>query len=218
MNGNNNNYHYAEYGDEMSLASYNSIIGAVLFWGFALSAIIVHLAGDYFLTWNPIVLVIAYFVVAIVGVIISRVSTVPAISFIGYNLVVVPFGAVLSVILHGVKIVSVLHAVAITAGVMLIMLLLSIAIPMVFLKMGRILFVSLFAVVILEILCLIFGWYHPTIIDWIVAIIFSLYIGFDWAVAQEKTHTLDNAIDSCVDLYVDAVNLFIRIVSILNDN
>lgn len=60
MNGNNNNYHYTEYGDEMSLASYNSIIGAVLFWGFALSAIIVHLAGDYFLTWNPIVLVIAY--------------------------------------------------------------------------------------------------------------------------------------------------------------
>ena len=217
MNG-NNYYRYAGNDNEMSLASYNSIIGAVLFWGFALSAIIVRLAGDYFLTWNPIVLVIAYFVVAIAGVLISRVSNVPAISFIGYNLVVVPFGAVLSVILHGVTAVSVLHAIAITAGVMLVMLLLSIAAPAVFLGMGRILFASLIIVVVIELLCIIFGWYHPTIIDWIVAIIFSLYIGFDWAVAQEKPHTLDNAIDSCVDLYVDAVNLFVRILSILNDN
>ena len=36
MNGNNNNYHYTEYGDEMSLASYNSIIGAVLSGGLRL--------------------------------------------------------------------------------------------------------------------------------------------------------------------------------------
>ncbi len=203
---------------ELSLASYNAIIGIVLVWGFALSALIVKVAGDYFLTWNPIVLSILYLVVAIIGMVISRRSDRPSISFLGYNLVVVPFGVVLSVILQGVTVFSVLHTVAITAGVTLIMLVVSAMVPQVFLKMGRVLFIALLAVVVIEILCLIFGWYHPTIIDWIVALIFCGYIGFDWAIAQEKPHTLDNAIDSCVDLYIDVANLFLRILSLSRDD
>ncbi|MBO4854938.1 US12 family protein [Candidatus Saccharibacteria bacterium] len=214
----NRDFYYSQREGEMPLASYNSIIGAVLLWGFALSAIIIKLAGPYFATWNPIVLVIAYFAMAIAGIIISRKSDKPIVSFIGYNMVVVPFGAVLSVCLQGVSAVSVLHAAAATAGVTLIMLLLSIMFPKAFLSLGRVLFFSLLAVIVIEILCLVFGWYHPTIIDWIVVLIFCGYVGFDWALAQEKRHTLDNAIDSCVDLYIDIANIFLRLVALLGDD
>lgn len=215
---NENNYrNYTKADNEMSLASYNAVIGGVLLWGFALSAVIVWLAGDYFLSWNPFALIIVYLIVSFIGAHISHTSTDPIISFIGYNLVVLPFGLVLSVILYDITAVSILHALAVTAGVMLAMILLSTAVPRIFLRMGGILLATLATVIIIEILCLVFGWYHPTVIDWIIVIAFSLYIGYDWAVAQEKPHTLNNAIDSCVDLYIDAVNMFARIASIDDD-
>lgn len=214
----NRDYYYSSNNGELPLVSYNSIIGAVLLWGFALSAIVIKVAGPFFATWNPILLLVVYMIVAIAGGIISHASNKPFVSFIGYNMVVVPFGAVLSVVLQRVNAVSVLHAAAATAGVMLVMVLLSIIFPKVFLSMGRILCVSLLVVVIVEVVCLIAGWYRPTIFDWIVVLIFCGYVGYDWAVAQERPHTLDNAIDSCVDLYMDAANLFIRILSLIDDD
>ena len=53
-----------------------------------------------------------------------------------------------------------------------------------------------------------------TIIDYAVALIFCGYIGLDWCRAQQYPKTLDNAIDSAADIYLDIVNLFIRILSI----
>ena len=48
--------------------------------------------------------------------------------------------------------------------------------------------------------------------DWLVALLFCGYIGYDWAKAQEKRKTLDNAVDSAVDLYLDIINLFVRLL------
>ena len=53
-----------------------------------------------------------------------------------------------------------------------------------------------------------------TFIDYIVALIFCGYIGLDWNRAQQYPKTLDNAIDSAADIYLDVVNLFVRILSI----
>ena len=46
-------------------------------------------------------------------------------------------------------------------------------------------------------------------------LIFSGYVGYDWSKAQIFPKTLDNAIDSAADIYVDIVNLFIRILRIM---
>lgn len=212
----NRDYYYFTSEGEMSVESYNSIIGIVLLWGFALSAIVIKVAGPFFASWNPIMLTIAYLAVAIAGGYISRKSDKPLISFIGYNMVILPFGAVLSVILQYVSAISVFYVATTTAAVMLVMILLSVAFPKFFLSMSVLhtLSVSLFVIIIIEIMCLIVGWHHPGILDWIVVLIFCGYVGYDWAIAQEKPHTLDNAIDSCVGLYMDAANLFIRILSL----
>ena len=47
-------------------------------------------------------------------------------------------------------------------------------------------------------------------------VIFSGYIGYDWARANMIPKTLDNAIDSAASLYIDIINLFIRILQILS--
>ena len=54
-----------------------------------------------------------------------------------------------------------------------------------------------------------------TIIVYIVVLIFCGYIEYDWAKANTQRKTIDNAIDSATELYIDIINLFIRILRIL---
>jgi FtsH-binding integral membrane protein len=146
--------------------------------------------------------------------VISRKSDNPWVSFLGYNLVVVPIGIVLSVCLQGQSVVSITYALATTAGVVAIMLIASTMFPNIFLSLGRILGLTLFAIIIVELLLAIFGVATPTFLDVIVAGLFCLYIGYDWAKAQSEDPTPDAAVDACVGLYLDIVNLFLRILSL----
>nr|MCR5618576.1 Bax inhibitor-1 family protein [Lachnospiraceae bacterium] len=50
---------------------------------------------------------------------------------------------------------------------------------------------------------------------WIGAALFSGYIGYDFWRAQQFPKTLDNAVDCAVDIYLDIINLFLRILRIL---
>ena len=86
--------------------------------------------------------------------------------------------------------------------------------------MGRVLGVCLTIVVLVELAVLLlhkfFGLpYLPTIWDALVALLFCLYIGYDWAKAQDVPRTADNAVDAVLELYLDIINLFIRILEIL---
>lgn len=194
---------------------YNAIIGVVIVWGFFVNAIIVTFFKDTFINMNPIVLLIGYFVFAFAGIAINKRSKDPVISFIGYNMLVAPIGAVLCVVLSQYNNITILYAIIITGAVTSIMLCLSITYPKVFLSMGRTLFIALFSVIIIEIIGIFVFRTTSTIIDWIVAIIFCGFIGYDWAKAQEYQKTADNAIDSAFDIYLDLINLFLRILRII---
>ncbi len=204
--------------DTMSPQSYNMTIGIILLYGFIVNTIMVKYCAPFFSAWNPIVLIVAYVVCCILGIVMSISSDSPLISFIGYNLVVVPIGMVLSLGLEKVKASSVLHAVLVTAFVTAGMMIMAGIWPTFFLKLGRVLFYALLLVVIVEIICCFAGVYMPTIWDALVAAIFAGYIGYDWAKAQHVPRTLDNAVDSCVDLYLDIVNLFIRLLDLMSDS
>ena len=52
----------------------------------------------------------------------------------------------------------------------------------------------------------------------VMLVIFALYIGYDWVKAQQYVHTLDNAVDSALDIYMDIINLFLRVLMILGRN
>lgn len=206
--------HSAGYGGEMSLASYNGLIGIILLYGFGVNYLLVKFCADTFMALNPWALIIGYFVLAIIGMLMSAKSDNPVVSFIGYNLVVLPVGAVLSVCLSDIAPDLIMHVVTVTVGVTLVMLIAGTLFPRAFMSIGRALFIALLAVIIIELICMLFGVFMPTFWDFIVALIFCGYIGYDWAVAQQEYRTLDNAIDACVGLYLDIVNLFLRLLSI----
>ena len=143
------------------------------------------------------------------------------VSFIGYNLVVLPLGFVLSMYVIEFEPLLVMSVFFETAAVTLTMMLLSIVFPRLFLSLGRALGISLLVVIFVELIFFIIaiatGSFNEQVslfIDGIVVVIFSLYIGYDWAVAQRRHRTVDAAVDSACALYLDIINLFIRLLAI----
>ena len=202
----------------LSLEQYNGVIGAVLIEGLLLSALLAKMLGGLFSLISPLALVIGYLIISIIGIVVTHRSDRPLMSFLGYNLVVVPTGILLSVLLRGVKTDLIIHALLITAGVVLVMIGAAQLRPRIFLKMSRALAVALVAVIVIEIIAAIAGWFSHGWWDALVAGIFALYIGYDWAKAQSNELTLDGAIDSCLDLYLDIVNLFVRVLNALKSD
>ena len=208
--------------DEISPQKYNMVIGGCLLYGFLINLFMVAFCYDAcanLISGNPILFLVVYLGMVIAGGIMVHKSTKPAISFIGYNLFVVPLGICLSYILNVYAMAgyntAITIAFGITAVVTLAMMAAANIFPQFFLSLGKTLFVTLMITVVVELVAAIFFGTYLSIIDYIVVIIFCGYIGYDWAKANALPKTVDNAIDSAAELYVDIVNLFIRILRIV---
>ena len=90
----------------------------------------------------------------------------------------------------------------------------ALAFPKLFEKLGGMLGGVLIGLIVCELVLLILG-KDQQITCWIAAGLFSIYLGYDVYRSQQFPKTLDNALDSALDIYLDAANLFIRILSVL---
>lgn len=203
---------------KLSNKQYNIVIGLILLWGFAVNAIMCIFFQDVFSTWNPTIVLIGYFVVAILGICMSIFSDNPLISFMGYNLIVLPVGVVLSISLKDYYISSITQAFILTTLITILMIIVSTIKPEIFKSMGVVLSICLSGAIVMELIMMFIGIITPQWWDWLVALLFCGYIGYDWSRAQEKHKTLDNAVDSAVDLYLDIINLFVRLLGSKDDN
>lgn len=194
---------------------YNLLIGLTILYGVAVNAVMVFTCRDFFLRMNPIIFYIAYFVLVILGVLITR-SNNPIASFVGYNFVVVPIGAVVSIAVPFYETSAILAAIIATAGVVTAMILLSTAFPRMFSKMGTTLIVTLILSFVAELVATFVFGYGGDAFNWIFVILFSIYVGYDWHKAQIYPKTIDNAIDCALDIYLDVINLFIRLLQIFS--
>lgn len=197
--------------NKLTNKQYNIAIGVILLWGFLVNTIMCIFFQDTFCNLNPTLVLIGHFVIAIVGVCMSEISNNPIVSFIGYNLVVLPVGVVLSIHLKGYYASSIVQAFILTTLITIVLIIVSSIKPEIFLSMGKTLFICLSAAIIIEFIMILL-WISlgnvPKWWDWIVALLFCGYIGCDWAKAQDRIKTLDNAVDSAVALYIDIINLF----------
>ena len=142
----------------------------------------------------------------------------PAISFIGYLLVVAPIGMALSLVVPATNISVVRSAVLATLLLSAIFLILAIAYPKFFSSLFRVLSLSLMVALIFQVIAIFTGIGNNGIIDWLVVLIFSCYVGADVAYATRRPKTLDGAIDSACGIYLDIVNIFIRLLANNNKN
>ena len=203
----------------ISTRAYNTIIGAVLLWGLLINYILCWKVGSYtslFPNMSPITFLIGYVAVATIGMVITFKSSSPVMSFIGYNLVVIPFGVLISTFVEeygGISSAVVTQAFLYTLLISVAILATVIVFPQWFEKLGGALGAVLIGLILSEILMLIFR-VNQIVTSWVAAGLFSLYLGYDIYRSQQYPKTLKNAVASALDIYMDIANIFIRILEI----
>lgn len=203
---------------ELSESKYNLIIGASLTWGFGLNYLMMQLFGPAIVNLvygsGYLPFLIAYFVLVMIGNSMVR-SFNPVKCFIGYNLIAVPVGMVAVAVTMFYDPTLVVRAVLCTAIITLSMMIVSMIVPHVFQRMAPALGFSLLAVILVELGASLFFRADITILDWVVVGIMSLYIGYDWVRANSVQRTATNAIAAASALYLDIINIFLRLLRIL---
>ena len=200
----------------ISAAAYNLVIGLTLAWGFALNWFMVtNIDPASIANISPWVFFIGYFASCFFGIYLFSKSNNPLVSFIGYNFVVVPFGLIINLVVSRYDAELVSEAIRITGLVTIGMMCLGTIFPEFFKKISGALTIALLLVIVVELVEIFMFGIHHGILDWIVVLIFCGYIGYDWGRANQIPKTLDNAIDSAAALYMDIINLFLRILRIL---
>ena len=210
----------ADTGDPVvSPAMYNFVIGLTLLWGFMVNWFMVqHIDPRAIAGVSPLMFFIGYFASCLLGIYLFNSSNNPAVSFLGYNLVVVPFGLVINMVVSQYDPALVVEAIRITGFVTAGMMVLGSLFPAFFQRIAGVLTLSLFIVIIVELVDIYIFHTHHGIIDWIVVLIFCGYIGYDWGRANRIPKTVDNAVDSAAAIYMDIINLFLRILRILGNS
>lgn len=195
---------------------YNLVIGLTLIWGFAVNYwMVTNIDPEAIASVNPWIFFIGYFASCFFGIYLFQKSSNPVVSFIGYNFVVVPFGLIINMVVSQYDPELVTEAIRITGLVTIAMMCLGALFPAFFQKISGALTIALVLVIVVELIEVFIFNTHHGILDWIVVLIFCGYIGYDWGRANQIPKTIDNAIDSAAALYMDIINLFLRILRIL---
>lgn len=195
---------------------FNLILGLVIAYGVGVNVLTCALLNSVeFTNTMTIVTCVVAFVLGIGGIFVAQ-SNKPSMSFLGYNMLVIPFGVMLSTTVRLYEPHIVLEAFVITFLIMLLMITVSSMFPDVFKNMGVVLFTVLCGLIVAYLVFYLLG-INTLVLSWISAGLFSLYIGYDWVMAQSGPKTLDAAIDAALGIYLDIVNLFLDLLRILGE-
>ena len=202
-------------GQMLTDTGYNFVIGLVLMWGILIDCLMASLLKRQILSMNYALVLVIYLVGSLGCMFLVYRSTNPALSFLGFTGLAACMGLLLTYYVSAYTYASVSQAFMITGMVTIVMVAAATIFPAFFRKLGGGLTIALIACIVIELIAAFIFRINLTSMDYIIVLIFSGYIGYDWTRAQAYPKTLDNAIDSAADIFVDIVNIFIRILSIL---
>lgn len=218
-------FNYAERQEERAIVrdgeqtvprnTYNAVLGGTLLLG-----VLMNVASCVFLTKfvasiNPLVLLIGYVVIAFGSVYVMNKTKSAAVSFVGFIAMSLATGLVVTYVVQYYELGSVLDAFLVTTVIVAVMAVAATLKPDFFLKIGPVALLALLAIVVVEVVMMLFLHIHQTWIDYLVIVVFCGLIGFDWVMSQRYAPTVSNAIRSAADIYLDLVNIFLRVLSIM---
>lgn len=160
--------------------------------------------------------------IPIIGIIIACTSNNWFASLLGYTMVVAGLGAITGPTVALYKTTVVINALMATCGVTLVMSLTGILIKRSLEGWGSYLFGALLSLLFVRIAQIFMAgmgmepktWYMPWI-EYLGAVLFSLYIIYDWNRALRLPRTMDNAVDSALAIFLDIINLFLHLLRIM---
>jgi len=203
--------------DGLSLTenTYNVVIGLTLLWGIVINVVMAWFLTPYILMLNYWLVLILYFVLSIGSVIVVFRSHNPVVSFLGFTGLAIGMGLMLTFYLTAFTSATIYSAFLATGVIVVVMMIMSMIYPRFFLSIGRVLGLALIGSIVVELVGGLLFHLSLGFMDYIIVVIFAGFVGYDWAKAQAYPKTLDNAIDSAADIYVDIINIFIRVLSIM---
>lgn len=171
--------------------------------------------------WLVLLFYIAILGVSLLGVYVSNRSDNPVVSAFGYALVAGPFGLMLGPLLATYTTMSVVKVFILTSAVVLVLGIVGVVIPDDLASWGTPLLGGLLLLLGGYFLVPLMGFFGipiagaMTVLDWVGLVIFGALVIFDLNRAVRLPHTVDNAIDSAVAIYLDFINIFIRLLSLM---
>lgn len=203
--------------DTMSKQLFAFLMCAWTFIGVGMTAAGAYIARDWqFNLW----LMLATLVVTFIGVFVAMGSDKPIISLMGFALIAIPFGLFLGPIVAAYTTASVFKVFFLTSLMVSILGIIGGVIPDSLESWGSWLFGGLimllgglFIVPIGAMFGLDMGG-AMTLLDWAGLLIFGGLVLYDVNRAMRLVYTMDNAIDAAVAVYLDWLNIFIRLLSL----
>lgn len=135
-------------------------------------------------------------------------------SLVGYVIFASTFGLTASFGLANYDLPTINTAFIATAAITFVFGALGVTFPKFFQRVYGIGFGILLATILVEIVLMFMG-VSQTITDLIVIVVFAGFIGYDTHVATTVPPTLPNAVLMASNLFVDIINVFLRILNIL---
>lgn len=207
---------------EMSPRAYNLVMSALIFLGFCAMG-----AGAYFtstmsfarmmMSGAALPLVFGSFILTIVGMVMMSAAASKqsvGLSLVGYVIFASTFGLTASFGLANYDLPTINTAFIATAAITFVFGALGVTFPKFFQRVYGIGFGILLATVLVEIVLMFMG-VSQSITDLIVIVVFAGFIGYDTYVATTVPPTLPNAVLMASNLFVDIINVFLRILNIL---
>ena len=196
---------------------FNLVIGLVLIWGFVTNYLtVVYFPTEWINSINPWVILIGFLVFSTLGFLIMFRYEAPLYSFLGYNILTFSVGLLLNLCLQEFSYSEILTAIQYTATITLLMIITATLMPDLFLHFGKVLAVVTGWILVIELSWLVISGHSHDAIHWIVAACMCGYIGYFWAAACKYGDTLDQAIDFGGMLYMEIINLFLRILELIS--
>lgn len=164
--------------------------------------------------------ILGYFALSIPGIYISAKSDNWAVSYVGYLMVIVSTGAFIGPYVALYKLDSVLQVLMLTVGVTVAVGTAGALYPKSVEHWGGFLLTGLFVLIFADlsrVFMAMFGLDPVTLkaVDYIGAALFCGFIFYDMNRAVRLDRTMNNAVDAAVALYLDVLNLFLRLLAIL---
>lgn len=206
----------------LSRRIYNLLIGGIV----TASLVIIGLMYAYFDTvpgamnfmLDPAVC-IGCIILPFVGILVMFIGkgrdSIPMM-IVGYGIMTLTLGLPVAWASAEYTALSVLNAVVATAVITATFATLGFIRPDIFRQLYVVCFWGLTAMIIIELVMLLFGVHH-TWQDWVVIAIFCGFIGYDFYNAANDEPTVDNAIIYACDIFLDIVNVFLRILNIAGE-
>ena len=204
---------------EMSPRAYNLVMSVLIFLGFCAMG-----AGAYFtstmsfarmmMSGAALPLVFGSFILTIVVMSAAASKQSVGLSLVGYVVFASTFGLTASFGLANYDLPTINTAFIATAAITFVFGALGVTFPKFFQRVYGIGFGILLATILVEIVLMFMG-VSQSITDLIVIVVFAGFIGYDTYVATTVPPTLPNAVLMASNLFVDIINVFLRILNIL---